>query len=344
MLQALYGGDSSPEVDTISTPASSDDMFLLEELDEAIEAGVLEARQTPYFADTHHQQGSLNDIIRGDYESTASASLQMGQMTSRTHDGILIHVKEANKDNILSYLSPVSASATEMHFLGQEKVARFTLFPHSFPPTKTTLMTPQLPVSPIKVSPLRTLSLSLPPITPLDTIHPSLLLPTPSRLASLPCLTPILPPIPSKPSPLPSLPSHPHHAPLSQTSHLEPLPSIPSKLPPLPSLPDSQISPELEALISTPCPYWYHLLPMDPCIRAGRKNRVAPLPPIGSQASQHVENIEEAKKELPVVDGEAEEADSSLKEVAEEGEKKKRKSLRKRFLNFIRRFNCFCCK
>ncbi|XP_063062243.1 Golgi reassembly-stacking protein 2-like [Engraulis encrasicolus] len=308
MLQALYGGDSSPEVGTISSFTSSDDMFLLEELDEAIETAVLEAggcMQTPYFADTYHQQGSLNGIIRGDYESTASTGLQMGQITSRTHDGI-IHVKEAKKENVLSYVSPVSASAPEIHFLGQEKVALLPLFPHSFPPMKTRLLTSQPPVSPIKMSPLRTLSQSLPSISPLDTIRPSLLLPTPSKLSSLPSLSPILPPIPSKLPPLPSLPSCTCHALLSQTSPLEPLPSIPLKCPPLPSLTDSthhtplsEISPALEALISTPSPLWYHLPALDLHIRAGLKNRVAPLPPILSQASQeNVDNIEEVREPL----------------------------------------------
>ncbi|XP_063071357.1 uncharacterized protein LOC134462329 [Engraulis encrasicolus] len=245
----------------------------------------------------------------------------------------IIYVTEAKKENVMDFLNIPSAS--EVLYFGQEKVALYSTKPRRLRSLPSVLF-------PITISPLPTLSSSLPPISVLDTrIAPSLLLPTPSRMPSLPSL---LSPIP--PSTLSKL------TPLQST--LEPISASCARLPPL----------DLTAV----------------AVAATFKNRVAPLPPIRSQAAQQkvdtervVEHriilVKEASKENVLsysdfvsasapecqekakenMDGDATETSSmlaSVQEEAEEGDKRKnkRKSLKTRFQNFFRRLNCFCSR
>ncbi|XP_048105627.1 YLP motif-containing protein 1-like [Alosa alosa] len=164
----------------------------------------------------------------------------------------------------------------------------------------------------------------------------------PSKLPPLPSqLPPLLSKLPHLPSQLPPLPSKLPHLP----SQLPPLPSklapLPSKLPPLPAkLP--------------------HLNP--PLLRAFC-NPVAPLPPIQCRRKQEdldLESVSEHSTQSAVAehlmvnldaDGQSPEATSTLSseslaagDSVVEQERKKTRSIKERFFQFIRKLNCCSAK
>ncbi|XP_041952341.1 protein enabled homolog isoform X1 [Alosa sapidissima] len=185
---------------------------------------------------------------------------------------------------------------------------------------------------------------------------PSKLLPLPSQLppllSKLPPLPSQLPPLPSKLAPLPSkLPPLP--------SQLPPLPSklapLPSQLPPLPS--------KLAPLPSKLPPLPAKLPHLNPPLLRAFCNPVAPLPPIQCRRKQEdldLESVSEHSTQSAVAehlmvnldaDGQSPEATSTLSseslaagDSVVEQERKKTRSIKERFFQFLRKLNCCSAK
>ncbi|XP_041952343.1 protein enabled homolog isoform X2 [Alosa sapidissima] len=178
----------------------------------------------------------------------------------------------------------------------------------------------------------------------------------PSKLPPLPSqLPPLLSKLPHLPSQLPPL--------LSKLPHLpSQLPPLPSKLPPLPS----QLPPlpsKLAPLPSKLPPLPAKLPHLNPPLLRAFCNPVAPLPPIQCRRKQEdldLESVSEHSTQSAVTehlmvnldaDGQSPEATSTLSseslaagDSVVEQERKKTRSIKERFFQFIRKLNCCSAK